>query len=486
MNNNIFEEKLNAWVSQEKKALELINYASDLYYNNSVELLLFRRKLVDKSVTEVINDHLYARGFAKIPANVELSTNIAKILVNLDLAPSKIDIGTLEDEWHKEKENFNNDLENFLTTKLKNFIGQEKMVLEPRDVVLYGFGRIGRLAARLLTEQVGNGSQLRLRAIVVRPKGENDIVKRASLLRKDSVHGKIAGTVKVDKENNCLHVNGTTIQMIYANHPSEIDYTQYGINDALIIDNMGIWKDREALSQHLQAKGAKQVLLTAPAGSDIENVVFGINHNKVDIENETIFSAASCTTNCIAPVLHLIDKHYGLKDGHIETIHAYTNDQNLIDNYHKKARRGRSAALNMVLTSTGAAKAAIKIFPHFDGKLTASAVRVPTPNASIAIMSMTLNKKIANGKDEINELFRNAALKGDLVEQIGYAASSEHVSTDVVGNTAATEIDSLNTIVNKEGDRVVIYTWYDNEFGYTNQVMRYAKHIAKVRRLTYF
>ena len=485
MNKDIFEEELKSFIGQEKIALELINYASGLYYEKSVELVLFRRKLVDKSVTEVINDHLYAKKFAQIPATVNESLEIAKILSKMDLAPSKIDIGTLEEKWHT-KDTKKDSLEDFLNTELKDFIGKDKMILEPKDVVLYGFGRIGRLAARLLTEQVGNGSQLRLKAIVVRKKGSDDIVKRASLLRKDSVHGKMAGTVRVDKENNRVIVNGNVIQMIYANHPSEINYGDYGIKDALVIDNMGIWKDREALSQHLQAKGAKQVLLTAPAGSDIENVVFGINHNKVDVNKETIFSAASCTTNCIAPVLHLIEENYGLKDGHIETIHAYTNDQNLIDNIHSKARRGRSAALNMVLTSTGAAKAAIKIFPHFEGKLTASAVRVPTPNASIAIMSMTLKKKIENGVEEINGLFRNAALKGDLVEQIGYAASSEHVSTDVVGNTSASEIDSLNTIVNKEGDRVVIYTWYDNEFGYTNQVIRYAKHIAKVRRLTYY
>ena len=485
MNNNVFDNELQTWISQERKALELITCASELYYAQSVELVLFRRKLMDKGVTEVLNDHLYAKGFANIPATVEESLEIAKILSKMDLAPSKIDIGTLEEQWHNEKNDFDS-LESFLNIKLKAHIGKDKLVLTPRDVVLYGFGRIGRLAARILTEQIGIGNQLRLRAIVVRSSGPDDITKRASLLRKDSVHGKMAGTVTVDYENERLIVNGNTIQMIYANHPSEVDYTKYGIEDALVIDNMGIWTSREALSQHFQAKGAKQVLLTAPAGGDIENVVYGINHDRVDLDKETIFSAASCTTNCIAPVLELIDKNYGLKDGHIETIHAYTNDQHLIDNIHSKARRGRSAALNMVLTSTGAAKAAIKIFPHFDGLLTASAVRVPTPNASIAIMSMTLNKKIENGVAEINELFRQGALKGDLVEQIGYAASSEHVSTDVVGNTSATEIDSLNTIVNGAGDRVVIYTWYDNEFGYTNQVIRYAKHIAKVRRLTYF
>jgi len=483
--NNTFNTELKKWLSKEKLALEIINYSSILYFDKNVEVVLFRRKLVDKSVTEVINDHVYASKFAKIDVSLETSVEITKVLSKMDLAPSRIDIGRLTDEWNKEQDNYS-DISAFLHDKLVDFIGTDKINITPKDVVLYGFGRIGRLAARILTEQVGSGAQLRLKAIVVRQKGADDLVKRASLLRKDSVHGKLAGTVTVDEANNLLIVNGNAIQVIYANHPSEVDYTKYGINDALVIDNMGIWKNRESLGQHLQAKGASQVLLTAPADGDIENVVYGINHNKVNIDTEKIFSAASCTTNCIAPVLHLLDNEYGIEDGHIETIHAYTNDQNLIDNIHKKPRRGRSAPLNMVLTSTGAAKAAIKIFPHFKGRLTASAVRVPTPNASIAIMSVNLNKEVVNGKEEMNELFRQAALTGDLVEQVGYAESSEHVSSDVVGNTNATEIDSLNTIVSENGKRAVIYAWYDNEYGYTNQVIRYAKHIAKVRRLTYY
>jgi len=483
--NSSFNTELENWVSKERLALQLINFASSLYFDKNVELVLFRRKLVDKGVTEVINDHAHALKFAKINVSLENSVEFAKSLCDLDLAPSKIDLGRLEDEWQKESGDFKS-ITAFLEVKLADYIGQDKINLIPKDVVLYGFGRIGRLAARILTEQVGVGGQLRLKAIVVRKNGDDDLVKRASLLRKDSVHGKLDGTVSVDHENERLIVNGNAIQMIYANHPSEIDYTKYDIENALIIDNMGIWKDRKDLSQHFEAKGATQVLLTAPAGDDIENVVYGINHEKVDLDIETIFSAASCTTNCIAPVLQIIEDKYGIDNGHIETIHAYTNDQNLIDNIHKKARRGRSAALNMVLTSTGAAKAAIKIFPYLKGKLTASAVRVPTPNASIAILSLNLKGHVAGGKDEMNEVFRLVALKGDLVEQVGYAASEEHVSTDVVGNTNATEIDSLNTIVSEDGKRTVIYAWYDNEFGYTNQVIRYAKHIAKVRRLTYF
>jgi len=484
MSNN-FNNELSNWITKEKLALELINSASNLIFNNSVELVIFRRKLIDTKVTEVLSHHEYARGFANIPLDVQLSSSIAKVIEELNPAPSRIDIGILAKQWLEEKTNFAN-LNEFVKNKLSLHIQNSNSTLTPKDVVLYGFGRIGRLAARILTEQVGKGEQLRLRAIIVRKGGADDLEKRASLLRRDSVHGMFAGTVNVDNENNLLIVNGNTIQVIYASHPSEVDYTKYGINNALVIDNMGIWKTREDLSQHLLAKGATQVLLTAPASGDVPNVVYGVNESVLDvvIDTETIFSGASCTTNAIAPVIDVLESNFGIEGGHIETVHSYTNDQNLIDNYHKKGRRGRSAALNMVLTETGAGKAAVKIFPFLKGKLTANAVRVPTPNVSLAILSMTLNK--TTNVAEVNELFRKASMEGKLVEQIDYSISPEHVSTDVVGNASATQIDSTNTIVSEDGKRVIIYAWYDNEYGYTCQVVRLAKYIAKVRRMTYY
>lgn len=482
MNTN-FTTELNSWIENEKNALALINAASVLSLNKSVELVLFRRKLNDQKVSEVLSHHEYGKNFANIPLNVGITKEIAEAMCNLDLAPARIDIGRLAKEWLNEGKNYSS-MASFLEEKLAGLIGTEKCVLKPKDVVLYGFGRIGRLAARLLTEQIGKGDQLRLKAIVVRRNGKDDIDKRASLLRVDSVHGPLAGTVNIDYENERLIVNGNAIQMIYANHPSEIDYTKYGINDALIIDNMGIWKTREDLGQHLQAKGAKEVLLTAPASGDLLNIVYGVNENDLGDVTDNIYSAASCTTNAVAPVLKRLDDVYGILDGHIETVHAYTNDQNLIDNFHKKGRRGRSAPLNMVLTETGAAKAVFKIMPHLKGKLTANAVRVPTPNVSLAILSISLSQ--STSVEEVNELFRKASLEGALVEQIDYSISPEHVSSDVVGSTAATVIDSTNTIVSDSGKRVVVYAWYDNEHGYTCQVIRMAKYIAKVRRLTYY
>ena len=354
--------------------------------------------------------------------------------------------------------------------------------IKPKDVVLYGFGRIGRLLARELSSKMGKGSQLRLRAVVTRGKIDQTVLeKRASLLSVDSVHGDFLGTVQVDADNNALIINGTTVYMISANQPEDIDYTEYGINDALIIDNTGAFRDGEALSRHLKANGASKVLLTAPGGG-VPNIVHGVNHEENNPDNIDIFSAASCTTNAITPVLKVLEDNFGIKKGHLETIHAYTNDQNLVDNMHSKYRRGRAAALNMVITETGAGKAVAKALPALAGKLTSSAIRVPVPNGSLAILNLQLNSPAT--VESVNAIMKKYALEGDLVEQIQYSLSNELVSSDIVGTTAPSIFDSKATIA--DGDTIVIYVWYDNEYGYSHQVMRLAKHIAKVRRYTYY
>ena len=191
-----------------------------------------------------------------------------------------------------------------------------------------------------------------------------------------------------------------------------------------------------------------------------------------------------CTTNAIVPIVKVMNDTIGIESGHIETIHAYTNDQNLLDNYHKKSRRGRSAAMNMVITETGAAKAVSKVLPELDGKLTGNAVRVPVPDVSLAILNLTLKKNVT--KDEVNEILRDAALKGKLVEQIQYSFSNEVVSSDLIGNPCACIVDSPATIVSPDSKSVVLYVWYDNEYGYSRQVVRFAKHIAEVIRLRYY
>jgi len=475
-----FESELKNWLGQERAALEFIGITGNLWYDRSVELVLFRNQLIDRSASEIMNLHQYARDIVKKPILISDTLALAEELQKLELVPSRIDIGKLAAEWNQEKEK---SASAFLTSKLGEFIGKEKFALTPKDVVLYGFGRIGRLAARELISQAGKGEQLRLRAIVTRDKSDEDIIKRADLLRSDSVHGPFPGTVIADVAKRCMIVNGHVIHMISAPNPETIDYTEYGINDALLIDNTGVARDREGLSKHLKAKGISKVLLTAPGKGDIPNIVHGVNQKDYKA-NETIFSAASCTTNAIVPVLTVIQQKLGIENGHIETIHSYTNDQNLLDNFHPKFRRGRSAAVNMVITETGADKAVGKVLPELAGKLTGNAVRVPTPDVSLAILNLTVSR--TTGKEEITEIMRDAALNGDLVEQIQFSSSNELVSSDCTGNPCASIFDSPATIVSKNGKNIVLYVWYDNEYGYTRQVIRLAKHIAEVRRLTYY
>jgi glyceraldehyde 3-phosphate dehydrogenase len=480
--NNTYENNLHGWITDEKAAIELISMVGQLWFDKSVELILYRNQLIDRSNSEVLNLHHYARTVVKQNLTIQDTLAITRALFALNLAPARIDIGRLGSEWLAEKANYA-DVTAFIADKMKTFVGEDKIALKPKDVILYGFGRIGRIAARELITQAGKGEQLRLRAIVTRDKNDDDIFKRADLLRSDSVHGPFPGTVIADKENRCLIVNGHVIHMINATSPDSIDYTQYGIEDAMVIDNTGVFRDREALGKHLKSKGVTKVLLTAPAKGDIPNIVHGVNHEQFD-PNENIFSAASCTTNAIVPVLSVIESKLGVIRGHIETVHSYTNDQNLLDNYHSKYRRGRSAAVNLVITETGADKAVAKVLPQLAGKLTGNAVRVPTPNVSLAILNLNLNTEVT--KESVNEIMREAALHGALVEQIQYMDSNELVSSDMVGNPCASIFDSQATIVSKDGKSAVLYVWYDNEYGYTRQVIRFSKWIAGVVRLRYY
>ena len=296
----------------------------------------------------------------------------------------------------------------FVAKQFKNFVGADKIKLIPRDVILYGFGRIGRIAARELITQAGKGEQLRLRAIVTRDKNPDDILKRADLLRTDSVHGTFPGTVIADVAEQCLWVNGHKIHFISAANPEEIDYTEFGIENAIVIDNTGIWRDRESLGRHLKSKGVAKVLLTAPGKGDIPNVVHGVNHETFDMNSENIWSAASCTTNAIVPVLKVVNDALGIEKGHVETVHSFTNDQNLLDNFHKKFRRGRSAPLNLVITETGAESAIAKVLPELSGKFTGNAIRVPTPNVSLAILNLQLNQELMINKSINPQLFNNS------------------------------------------------------------------------------
>jgi len=479
--NDTYEKELAFQADRRRATVEFIKTVSDLWYDNSIELVLFRNQLIDRKVSEILNLHEYAGEFVQKPISIFDSVEIAQAIKKLNLPPAKLDIGKLTYEYHLEDQKYNNATA-FVAAKLKDASNSKE--LEPKDVILYGFGRIGRLVARELMTRTGKGNQLRLRAIVTRGEvNETVLEKRASLLRNDSVHGDFSGTVSVDVKNSALIVNGTTVNIISANAPEDIDYTKYGINNALVIDNTGAFRDDKALGRHLKSKGVEKVLLTAP-GKGVPNIVHGVNHLEHNPDEVKIFSAASCTTNAITPVLKAVEDSFGVKSGHLETIHAYTNDQNLVDNFHKKYRRGRAAGLNMVITETGAGQAVSKALPSLDGKLTSNAIRVPVPNGSLAILNLELEKETS--VDSMNTIMKKYALEGDLVEQIKYEMSDELVSSDIVGSSAPSIYDSKATIVRADGKNVILYIWYDNEYGYSHQVIRLAKYVSKVRRYTYY
>jgi glyceraldehyde 3-phosphate dehydrogenase len=478
------DQSLELWREKEKKALYLLKLVGEIRFDRSVELILFRRDIYDARPSQVINDHLFAENYVNKPITLDLSIDIVKAIMEIDqLGPSRIDIGKLAAGWLESRQN-GLSLLDFIQRELSDVLSSEPQSFAC-DVVLYGFGRIGRLAARRLISMTGKGDQLRLKAIVIRPQVKDkalELQKRASLLRKDSVHGKFRGIVDVDVENETLIVNGNRIKIIFAQKPTDIDYTDYGIEHALLIDNTGVWSDKEGLSQHLRP-GIAQVLFTAP-GKGIPNIVHGVNHHTLNVETDNIYSAASCTTNAIVPVLKVIDDQFGIDRGHIETVHAYTNDQNLMDNFHRKPRRGRAAAINMVITSTGAASAVSKVLPQLHGKLTGNAVRVPIPNVSLAILALTVKK--GTTVDEVNEVLKAASLNSDLVEQIKFSLSNDFVSSDAVGTTHPAIFDAPSTIVSEDGHQMTLYVWYDNEYGYTCQVLRLAKYAARVRRPFYY
>lgn len=472
------EKHLLEWQTSQTIAESMSPLIGQLYRQKGVEVILFGKTLINADTIDIIKTHRIARRYTGSPLSLEQTMPIVQQLAEMNLSPCRVDIGQMAHQFWQSHDDAHG-LKDFLATALQGALNGDVMN-EPKDVVLYGFGRIGRLLARLLIEKSGPGYPLRLRAIVVRGGKKGDLEKRASLLRRDSVHGQFNGSIIIDEERKALIANGNYIQFIYANSPADVDYTAYGIHNALVVDNTGVWRDSEGLGQHLGSQGAAKVLLTAPGKGDIKNVVFGVNESVIQPE-DTIISAASCTTNAITPVLKAMHDKYGVLSGHIETVHSFTNDQNLIDNFHSGDRRGRSASLNMVLTSTGAAKAVAKALPELAGKLTGNSIRVPTPNVSMAVANLNLEKE--TDKEELNAYLREMALNSKLAAQIDYTESTEIVSTDLVGSRHAGVVDGAATIA--QGNRCVLYVWYDNEFGYSCQVVHCMEQMMGVRYKTY-
>ncbi len=460
----------DAWKARETLAEQLIPLIGRLYREHGVITSIHGRRLINQSAIGVIKAHRYAHHVTGSVLPLEQTKQVLDALLTLDHGPTSLDIARLLLDYDEHGG------DRSLVDYLRDALAPSQKASRPSggtDVVLYGFGRIGRLLARILIAHAGNGAQLHLRAIVVRRGGENDLIKRASLLRRDSVHGPFDGTISVDTEANTILANGTLIQVIYANDPSTIDYTVYGITDAIVVDNTGRWRDEVGLSQHLRSTGVARVLLTAPGKGALPNIVHGINEATIT-PDDRIVTAASCTTNAITPVLKVLHDEYGVVHGHVETVHSFTNDQNLIDNFHQGDRRGRSAALNMVITETGAAKAVAKALPALAGKLTGNAIRVPTPNVSMAILNLRLERPTT--RDEVNRFMRETSLHSSLRQQIDYIESPEVVSTDFIGSHRAGIVDGLATICT--GDNLIVYVWYDNEYGYSSQVIRVLETMA--------
>jgi len=470
------------WKQREALAESMIPVVGQLSRERNVKSYIYGRSLVNQSVLDIMKSHRWVRQMEDNELSEFETTPVLNAVSSLELGPCHLDIGRLAVAYFDKGAGAGLSIEQYVSQELDYLIGStHKPVDAPVDVVLYGFGRIGRLMARILIAKTDGGDSLRLRAVVVRRgNAEDDLLKRASLLRRDSVHGVFQGTIRVDEERQSFVANGNEVKVIYADAPEDIDYTAYGIDRCILVDNTGAWRDREGLSRHLQAKGVAKVILTAPGKGDIKNIVAGINDQDIQ-QNDQILSAASCTTNAIVPVLKAADDEYGIVAGHVETVHAYTNDQNLIDNYHKAERRGRSAPLNMVLTETGAAKAVAKVLPNLEGKLTGNAIRVPTPNVSMAILNLTLAKPTT--RDLLNEFMRETALHSNMKKQIDYSNSPEVVSSDFVGSRSACVFDAKATIVN--GNQAVLYLWYDNEYGYSCQVYRVLERMAGIRYQTY-
>jgi glyceraldehyde 3-phosphate dehydrogenase len=468
---------LQDWNEREDIATLMVPIITKLYKERGVVIRLFSQSLVRKDPVNLLKIHRFSRLIIDHELSVRETYPVLQAVSEMELSPCTIDIGRLYDKY--ERTDKSKPVGIFVREELAHIdTGSDER--EDRDVVLYGFGRIGRLMARILVNRAGVSKGLRLKAVVVRSGGKKDLAKRASLLRRDSVHGSFDGTILVLEEQDAIIVNGNYIKFIFAASPEEIDYTSYGIDRAIVIDNTGSWRDEAGLSRHLQSKGVDKVVLTAPGKGDLPNIVYGINQHTIKPEDR-IITAASCTTNAIAPTLKVINDRYGIEFGHVETCHSYTNDQNLIDNYHNSDRRGRSAPLNMVITETGAAKAVAKALPELKGKLTGNAIRVPTPNVSLAILNLVL--KTETTKDEINRFLRDMSLDSSNSDQIGYVNSPEVVSSDFVGNKFTGIVDGLATIA--EGNRVIVYVWYDNEYGYSRQVNRIAEYLCGLRLKTY-
>jgi len=331
-------------------------------------------------------------------------------------------------------------------------------------VGINGFGRIGRCIARILLAR-GTG-ELELVGI-------NDLTDArtlAHLLKYDSIHGRLDATVSA--EDGGLVIGGRKVPILAEKDPGKLPWKSLGAE--IVLECTGLFTSKEKAGAHLQA-GAKRVIISAPGGSDVDaTLCVGINLDTYDPAKHTVVSNASCTTNCLAPVAKVLHKRFGILKGHMVTVHSYTNDQNLLDLPHKDLRRARAAAMSMIPTSTGAARAIGLVLPELKGKLDGAAIRVPTPNVSIVCLTAQVSKKTT--RDEVNAAFREAAA-GELKDVLG-VSTEPLVSTDYIGNPLSSIVDAELTQVVGE-DLVEVQAWYDNEWGFSNRMVDLARYLAQ-------
>ncbi|MBR3898407.1 MAG: type I glyceraldehyde-3-phosphate dehydrogenase [Bacilli bacterium] len=330
-------------------------------------------------------------------------------------------------------------------------------------VAINGFGRIGRLVFRIMEED----SDFDVVAI-------NDLTdpeQLAYLLKYDTSHRKyLPEEISYDEEN--IIVKGRKIRIYKEMDPNNLPWKELEID--AVYECTGKFTEKEKALAHINA-GAKKVIISAPAKGDLKTIVYNVNEDTLD-GTETVISAASCTTNCLAPVVDVLNKNFGIKKGYMTTVHAYTNDQSILDLAHPKgaeSRRGRAAAANIIPATTGAASALGKVIPQLDGKLDGSALRVPVTTGSVVDLTLELNKKVT--KEEINEVFKNS-----VNETLGYTIDPI-VSSDIIGDTHGGVVDGLLTDVleTEDGDLVKVVAWYDNEYSYSSQMVRTVKYLFR-------
>jgi glyceraldehyde-3-phosphate dehydrogenase type I len=335
-------------------------------------------------------------------------------------------------------------------------------------VGINGVGRIGRTILRAYFQRLGANANYNFEVVAVNNPGEPK--PYIHLLKHDSLHGALKGDFSFDSEKKEISYNGRKIKFFASRNPEEIDWSSVGAQ--IVIDCTGIFKDKAKLGQHMRGT-VKKVIMCAP-GKDLDGTfVMGINNEKYDTNSHHIISNASCTTNCLSPIVKVLHENFGIVNGLMTTVHSYTSDQNLLDNAHEDLRRARAANLSMIPTSTGAAKALGEVIPEMKGKLDGYAVRVPTPDVSVVDLTVVLEKKAT--KEEINAAMKKASethLKGIL----GYT-EEELVSQDFMGTTESSILDSkLTTVI---GNTAKVVSWYDNEVGFSNRVVDLANFIGQ-------